>query len=212
MRLRCWKEEPFNSLSRTERASHTHRHPHTGSHPSASPKTQLCWESPSECSVSRRPLSSVSKTAASKLWHKGQSLLPPVFFVCMCVKEVLLEHRYTYSLSYCLRQQSWGIVTVSLWFAWYTKLLQSCPTLCNPMDCSPPGSSVHRILQARILEWVAMPSSWGSSQPKDQTRVSCLLHWQAGSLPLAPPGKPLSGHSQKKCAHSCSQNFSSIFY
>ena len=39
------------------------------------------------------------------------------------------------------------------------KLLQSCPTLCDPMDCSPPGSSVRGILQARILEWVAMPSS-----------------------------------------------------
>ena len=43
------------------------------------------------------------------------------------------------------------------------KSLQSCPTLCDPMDCSPPGSSVHGILQARILEWVAMPSSRGSS-------------------------------------------------
>ena len=50
---------------------------------------------------------------------------------------------------------------------------QSCPTLCDPMDCSPlPGSSVHRILQARILEWDAMPSSRGSSQPKDGTWVS----------------------------------------
>ena len=42
------------------------------------------------------------------------------------------------------------------------KALQSCPTLCDPMDCSLPGSSVHGILQARILEWVAMPSSRGS--------------------------------------------------
>ena len=42
-------------------------------------------------------------------------------------------------------------------------MLQSRLTLCDPMDCSPPGSSVHRILQARILEWVAMPSSRGSS-------------------------------------------------
>ena len=50
---------------------------------------------------------------------------------------------------------------------------QSCPTLCDPMDCSPPGSSVHGILQARILEWVAMPSSRGSSWPRDQTGVSC---------------------------------------
>ena len=40
----------------------------------------------------------------------------------------------------------------------HAKLLQSCPTLCNPIDCSPPGSPVHGILQARILEWVAMPT------------------------------------------------------
>ena len=56
------------------------------------------------------------------------------------------------------------------------KSLQLCPTLCNPMDCSPPGSSVHGILQARILEWVAMPSSRGYSQPRDQTRVSCISY------------------------------------
>ena len=45
------------------------------------------------------------------------------------------------------------------------------PTLCDPMDCSPQGSSVHGILQARILEWVAMPFSWESSQPRDRTHV-----------------------------------------
>ena len=49
---------------------------------------------------------------------------------------------------------------------------QSCLTLCNPMDCSLHGFSAHGILQARILEWVAMPSSRGSSQLRDQTRVS----------------------------------------
>ena len=54
------------------------------------------------------------------------------------------------------------------------KSLQSCQTLCDPMDCSPPGSSVPGILQARILEWVAMPSSRGSSQPRDWTHVSCI--------------------------------------
>ena len=52
--------------------------------------------------------------------------------------------------------------------------LQSCLTLCNSMHCSPPGSSVHRILQARILEWVAVPTFRGSSQPKDQTHVFCI--------------------------------------
>ena len=57
------------------------------------------------------------------------------------------------------------------------------------MDCSPPGSSVHGILQARILEWVAMPFSRGLSWPKDRTCISCLLHWPVGSLPLV-SGKP----------------------
>ena len=54
------------------------------------------------------------------------------------------------------------------------KSLQSCPTLWNPMNGSWPGSSVHEILQARILEWFTMPSSRGSSWPRYQTRVSCL--------------------------------------
>ena len=53
-------------------------------------------------------------------------------------------------------------------------LLQSCLTLCDPMDYSPPGSSVHGILQARLLEWVAIPFSKGSSQPRDQTWVTCI--------------------------------------
>ena len=73
----------------------------------------------------------------------------------------------------------------------HTKSLQSCPTLCDPMDCSPLGSSVHGILQARIQQWVAMLFGRGSSQSRDRTRVSCVyLYWQAGSLPLAPSGKP----------------------
>ena len=65
------------------------------------------------------------------------------------------------------------------------KLLQSWPTLFDPMDWNPPGSSVHGIFQTGILEWVAMPSSRGSSWPRDLTP---FLNWQVGSLPLAPPG------------------------
>ena len=52
---------------------------------------------------------------------------------------------------------------------------QSRPTLCDPMDCSPPGFSVHGILQARILDWVAMPFSRRSSQPRDWTQVSLIV-------------------------------------
>ena len=54
--------------------------------------------------------------------------------------------------------------------------VQSCPTLCDPMNCNPPGSSVHGIFQARTLQWVAVPSSKGSSQPRDQTSVSCISY------------------------------------
>ena len=53
-------------------------------------------------------------------------------------------------------------------------LPQSCRTLCDPMDCSPPDSSVHGILQVRILEWVVIPFSGGFSFPRDQTWVSCI--------------------------------------
>ena len=64
---------------------------------------------------------------------------------------------------------------------------QSCLTLCDPMDCSPPCSSVHEILQARTLEWVAIPSSRGSSWPWDRTRSPTL---QVISLQSEPLGKP----------------------
>ena len=69
-----------------------------------------------------------------------------------------------------------------------SKLLQSHLTFCDLMDCSPPVPSVHGILQARILEWVAISSSKGSSQPRDCISQR-LLHWQANSLSH---GKPLN--------------------
>ena len=64
-----------------------------------------------------------------------------------------------------------------------TKLLQSCLTLCDPMDCIPPGSSVHGILQARILEWVTISFSRGPSQPRDSIWVS-YLPASAGIVPV----------------------------
>ena len=82
----------------------------------------------------------------------------------------------------------------------YVLCAQFCLTLCDPMDCSPPGSSVHGILQARMLEWVAMPSSRGSSRPRGQARVSYgLLHWQAGVFTTSATWKLIlkSGKKQK---------------
>ena len=63
--------------------------------------------------------------------------------------------------------------------------------LCDPMDCSPPGCSVHGIFPAGIWEWLAISSSRGSSWSRNWTCISwCLLYWQVDSLPLVPPGKP----------------------
>ena len=80
---------------------------------------------------------------------------------------------------------------------WWWFRCQVVSNSCDPMDCSLPGSSVHGISQARILEWVAMPSSRGFSQPRDQTHISCVsclgrqilyhcsIWWQMSSLPLS---------------------------
>ena len=65
------------------------------------------------------------------------------------------------------RVLEWGAIAFS------DLVAQSCPTLCDLMDCSPPGPSTG-ILQTRIPEWIAMPSSRGSSQPRDRTQVSCI--------------------------------------
>ena len=69
---------------------------------------------------------------------------------------------------------------------------QSCLTLWDSMDCSLEGSSVHGILQARTLEWVAISFSRGSFWPRDRTRILHLLHWQTDSLPLSHLGSPWS--------------------
>ena len=62
-------------------------------------------------------------------------------------------------------------------------VIQLRPTLCDPLDCSPPGSSVHGIFQARILEWVAISFSKGSSLPRDGTLSFLSLELQVDSLP-----------------------------
>ena len=95
------------------------------------------------------------------------------------------------------------------WFEWteciytyiYCLVAKSCSTLCDPMDCSPPGSSVHGISQARILEWIVISFSRGSSQPRDQTLISCickwiLYHWAAIGLPYTHTHTHTHTHTQ----------------
>ena len=77
-----------------------------------------------------------------------------------------------------------GVAKSCTWLSDWTELKwsevlvsQSCPTLCGPMDYSPPGPSVHGILQAGTLKWVAIPFSRGSSRPRDWTHASCIVGW-----------------------------------
>ena len=86
------------------------------------------------------------------------------------------------------------------------------------MDCSLPGSSIHGIFQTRILEWVAISSSRGSSRPKHRTCVSCLLHWQVDSLPPALSWKPqmktgmLVNEARECWSHLWSSQNSVVYY
>ena len=80
---------------------------------------------------------------------------------------------------------------------------QSCLTLCNPIDCSPPGSSVDGILQVRILEWVAISFPRGSSWPRDWTHVSCIagrffIVWATGKVPQSYTKKVFMVHLKSK--------------
>ena len=77
-----------------------------------------------------------------------------------------------------------------------SEVTQSCPTLCDPMDCRRLGSSIHRIFQARILEWIAISFSKGSSPPRDWTQVSCIPGRLWGGSDSKDPGSiPGSGRS-----------------
>ena len=83
--------------------------------------------------------------------------------------------------------------------------------LCNPMDCSPPGSSVHGILPARILKCIAMPSSRDFSQLGDRTRISCGSCIAGGFFIIGPLGKPRLSHTYTcihlECIHSKPKRF-----
>ena len=95
------------------------------------------------------------------------------FFLCLILLVSFLLRFY--SISYRLLSAAFNyIIDTNMKTESWKLVAQSCPTLCNPMDCSPPGSSVHGILQARVLESVAISFSRGSSQPRDQIQVSCI--------------------------------------
>ena len=161
---------------------------------------QICWHI--ECST--------FTASSFKIWKSttGIPSPPPALFVVMLSKAHLTSHSrmsgsrwaitpswlsylhaYMYPFWYLRFVLSILAILINLMFSLnycmhrtcvHAKSLQLCPTLYDSMNYSPPGSSVHGILQARILEWVAMPTSRGSSQSRDQsyaTYVSCIGRW-----------------------------------
>ena len=109
------------------------------------------------------------------------------------VASVILESEHV--LQGCSPQKDWTdlYATDSMWMHLLpeseSEVTQSCPTLCDPEHCSPPGSSIHGILQARILEWVAISFSRGSSWPRDRTQVSRITGrrfnlWATREVPI----------------------------
>ena len=133
----------------------------------------------------------------------------------MCLKSLLALQKFAWIfLGEGNRVQffvSWSIFTLGVYcclslLTWFFALSCVCVCVCVfsnllshvrlfviPCDCSPPGSSVHGILLARILEWVATPSLQGIFPTQGSNlHLFYLLHWQVGSLALSPPGKPQS--------------------
>ena len=76
----------------------------------------------------------------------------------------------------------------------WSEVSQSCPSLCDPMDYSLPGSSAHGIFQAIVLEWIAISFSRGSSQSRDRTQVSHIVD----TLPSEPPGMSINSHKYRQ--------------
>ena len=114
------------------------------------------------------PVSTISQTSLHPTWFPMVPQQPNRFHLSAC-----LDSSVTKQMS-CM----------------CAKLLQLCPTLCNPMDPSPSGSSIYGILQARILQWIAISSSRGIFLTQGLNPcLLCLLHWKVDSLPLMPPGK-----------------------
>ena len=91
-----------------------------------------------------------------------------MFNPAQCTKKFRGKHWKTITIGLCVQQME-----KACYFCVQLVISMLCPTLCDPMDYSPPGSSVHGIFQARRLEWVAIPFSRGSFRPGDQIQFSC---------------------------------------
>ena len=124
----------------------------------------------------QREVRSLALDHTGLMWRLSPSSLPPVLVPC---------NHWAVGLQLCVCAQ-----------------FPSRVWLCDPMECNSPGSSVHGISQARILQWVTIPSFRGSSWPRGWTQVSCMscICLQADSLPLSHLGSPLVISTASRCA------------
>ena len=143
------------------------------------------WFHSSTCTMLISPASKILK------WHFASNM--PISIVFSSVERGAGTILYKAMVWKCEIHNLEEQAAFPLWCCcWVAKL---CPTFFHPMDCSPPGSSVHAISKARILEWVAISFCMGSSGPRDWTHVSCIV----GKLFTAePPGKLLFMISDSK--------------
>ena len=123
----------------------------------------------------------LSKTKSIRVYYKTTVPFSPIknnnnvrwWTWCFCLNEMSSHSFITrYFSDICCNETNLKVSTlVCIVCVCLCSVIQSCLILCNPVDCFPPCSSVHEIIQARILQWVAMPTSMGSSRPRDRTYV-----------------------------------------
>ena len=142
------------------------------------------WRPPSSTSpvLAAKPLS-VKTLPRDVIWSMWT-------WFSLCTNQTPLLNNMVMASGFSIWAASEVCVSLYVLYCLDCLVAQSCLTLCDPMDCSPPGSSVCGISQARILEWVAISFSRGSSWPRDQTRVSCTGRWVL--LPLSPWGSTIA--------------------
>ena len=115
----------------------------------------------------------LSSIIFSELIFTGVYLINSI--VCQMYSKVNQFCIYIYPKNWIEFPTLYTVSLLVIYFKYVCVYAQSlCVWLCDPVDCSPQGSSLCGIFQARILEWVAMPSSWGSSQPRDRNHISCV--------------------------------------
>ena len=155
-----------NPVSLPHHHSSTHTHTHTHTPPYTYPVRPLDWRT--EHLLTERLCGFPTLQLPAGWWEESQMYLP------VWTLEPWNSEQYTMKAQLCplslwvKERRFWGFIALK----WLSDFTQSFPILCDPIDDKPPGSSVHGILQARILEWVAISFSRGSSWHRDWTQVS----------------------------------------